>query len=277
MDDVLIAGAGPTGLAAALFLAERGVRVRIVDKATERSFRSKAFGVNARTLSLLQDTGVSDRMLAQGWKMHTANLWRHGRRLFRIDLSRAAHPFPFMLILSQARSEALLEEALAERGIRVERGTPVRNVDVRGSDATVTLKRGGGEEEMVTVSALLGADGAHSTVRQEMGIGFPGSAYDEPWRLYDIELDTPLPPDEGNAFLLEDGAMLVLNIHGDIWRVIGSVPDPLRRLPRTHRWAAWSGRRTSASVTDWQSAFGQAPSAWQATRRTSTRRSAAAG
>lgn len=92
----LIVGAGPVGLTAALLLTERGIRARIIDKLPEPSPYSKAFGVNPRTLTLLEHTGVTERMLAQGWRMSAINVWKRERRLFRLELSGVNHKYPFM-------------------------------------------------------------------------------------------------------------------------------------------------------------------------------------
>ncbi len=90
---MLIVGAGPTGLSAALFLAEHGLPVRIVEQQDGLTTHSKAFGVNPRTLALVESTGVTERLLAQGHRIVAANLWRHGRRVFQLDLTKAGHRF----------------------------------------------------------------------------------------------------------------------------------------------------------------------------------------
>ncbi len=246
MANALIAGAGPTGLAAALFLAERGIRSRVIEKKLEPSPYSKAFGVNPRTLELLESTGVTEQLLAQGWRMSALNLWQNNRRLLRLDFSRVNHRFPFMLIHSQAKSEALLAEAAAKRGVRIERGVQLEQVEVNQDRATATLHNGDGRSETATVSHLLGADGAHSTVRETLGIGFVGSAYEEAWQLFDVALDVPLPRNEAHAFLLEDGAMFMVRLEDDVWRVLGNVPDLLNRLPQD----------TRTGKIEWESDFG---------------------
>lgn len=271
--EVLIAGAGPTGLAAALFLAERGIRARVVDRTSAPAPGSRALAVNARTLRLLEGTGVTEELLARG-RVRAASLWRPGRRVARIDLSRVRDRYAFMLIHPQSGTEALLAEAVEACGVSMERGVALEAVEVLrsrpgdgvGEEATgegtgtggagVTLSRWGRasgdgdgsrvgagdgsptgrgtpgvEREEVEVDVLLGADGARSTVRREAGIGFPGSAYEEPWWLYDLALETPLPPDEVHIFLLDDGAMLVARVDGEVWRVAGTAPGRLERLP----------------------------------------------
>lgn len=246
MTNVLITGAGPTGLAAALFLAERGIHSRIIEKKLEPSPYSKAFGVNPRTLELLENTGVTEQLLAQGWRMSALNLWQNKHRLLRLDFSRVNHRFPFMLIHSQAKSEALLAEAVTKCGVRIERGVELEQVEANQGQATAILQNGDERSETFTSSYLLGADGSHSTVREKLGIGFPGSAFEEAWRLYDVALDLPLPHNEAHAFLLDGGAMFTVRLEDDVWRVLGNVPDLLNHLP--------PGTRTGK--IEWESDFG---------------------
>jgi 2-polyprenyl-6-methoxyphenol hydroxylase-like FAD-dependent oxidoreductase len=245
MSDILIAGAGPTGMAAALFLAERGVSARIIEKRAEISHLSKALAVNPRTLALLEDTGVTERLLAQGRRLTGANLYRRGRRLFRVDLTRVENRYPFMLIHAQSRSEALLADALAERGVTVEREVELVDLTLNSDGANAVLRHGDGRTETATASTVLGADGSRSAVRVKLGVGFPGSSYEEPWQLYDLALEMPLPEDEVHVFFLDEGVLFLARIEGDVWRVATNVPDPLSRLP--------PGTRTGEIV--WESSF----------------------
>lgn len=240
----LIAGAGPTGLSAALFLHARGGEPRIVDRIPAPTTRSKAFGVNPRTLTLHRGTGITERMLERGRRLTGASLWRGTRRIARIDLTRAGGEIPFMLVLPQAETEEILTTALAERGVRVERGVEVRSVVAAGPGAECELHHAGGRVEPLRPAALLGADGIGSTVRRGLGIELEGSDFPEPWRLYDVDLSVPLD-DEAHAFMLDDGALFLIRVSGDRWRVAGNVQDPLSRLP--------SGSEVGA--IDWESEF----------------------
>lgn len=242
--DTLVAGAGPTGLSAALFLHARGVTPRIVDRLPEPTTRSKAFGVNPRTLSLHRETGATERMLERGRRLSRASLWRGGRRVARIDLTRAGGEFPFMLVLPQAETEEILTAVLAERGIPVERGVEVRSVVPGGDCAECELHHPDGRVEPLRPDVLLGADGVGSTVRGGLGIEMEGSDYPEPWCLYDVDLSMPLE-DEAHAFMLDDGALFVIRMSGDRWRVAGNVTDPLSRLPEG----------TEVGRVDWESEF----------------------
>jgi 2-polyprenyl-6-methoxyphenol hydroxylase-like FAD-dependent oxidoreductase len=243
--DILIIGAGPTGLAAALFLSERGYRPRIIEKTLERSPYSKAFGVNARTLDLLSDSGVTERFLTHGRPLQRLTLRRAGQPLTTLRLDHVQHRYPFMLVQSQADSERLLEDALRERGVRVERGLEVVGLRRASGHAVVDIAAGN-ERDTITAKCVLAADGPGSTVRKSLGISFDGEVYDEPWTVYDVELELPLPPDEASILLLDDGGIFVVRLKGNVWRVLGNVEQLLDRLPTG----------TNVGKIHWESAFG---------------------
>lgn len=230
VNDVVIAGAGPTGLATALFLAERGHRVRILEKKTTPSPFSKAFGVNARTLDLLAPSGVTEAFLRNGRRLERLNVHRRGRVLSTLHLTEVDHPYPFMCVQSQMDSERLLTEAALAREVVIERGVEVTGLRQTSAFVEVDTTYSGGSRSLCT-KVFFGADGASSTVRRLLGVDFEGISYPEPWKLYDIELETSLDPEEGHIFLLDRGGMFVVRHTGNIWRVLGSGPDLLGALP----------------------------------------------
>lgn len=238
---VLIVGAGPAGLAAALFLSRRGVPVRIIDAAAEPIRTSKALGVNPRTLSLLEDTGVSARILAEAQEMRTLFLHHNGKPLTTLKPDwkalGATHP---MVILPQARTEALLTEALAPLGVAPERGKALATVSQTADAVAATLADG----ETIATPLLLAADGAHSTVRKALGLDFPGDGWDEPWQLMDVDIDG-LQPDQGWIDLHDEGALIALPFSGKTFRLIGFGRPLMDSLP-----ADWT-----IGTVHWQSDF----------------------
>jgi 3-(3-hydroxy-phenyl)propionate hydroxylase len=228
--DILIIGAGPTGLATALFLAQKGYKARIIDRNDSPSPYSKAFGVNARSLDLLEATGVTKKFLAHGRRMTMLNLHRGDKILAKLRLGDVEHRFPFMCVQSQEASERILRETLAEAGIDVEWGTAVTQIHQEGGPTVVDLRTAAGGTR-VSSNIVLAADGASSTVRKALGISFDGLTYEEPWKLYDLELKGPLSGEDGHIFLLDDGGMFVVRHENAVWRVLGNVPDMLSRLP----------------------------------------------
>lgn len=224
---VLIVGAGPAGLAGALFLSRRGVPVRIIDAGAEPTRTSKALGVNPRTLSLLEDTGVTARILAEAQEMRSLFLHHNGKPLttFKPDWKAlgASHP---MVILPQARTEALLTEALAPFGVVPERGRALAGVSQSAEAVTATLADG----ETIRTPLLFAADGAHSTVRKALDLDFPGDGWDEPWQLADVAIDGPRP-DQGWIDLHDEGVLIVLPFSGQTFRLIGFGRPLLEGLP----------------------------------------------
>lgn len=228
---VMIAGAGPTGLAAALLLARRGVPVRIVDKATAPTHNSKALAVNPRTQELLEDTGVTARMLAEGWTVQGLALHGPGHDELALPLSPLLDTDRSLLSLPQARTEALLTDALRAQGVTVERGVKLDALVQSEASVAIQLVHGDGSIEHVQAPLLYGADGAHSTVRQALGLAFPGDELPEPWQLWDLHLATPLDPMRVHLMLLPDGFLFALRLRDDLWRLIGNSAEPLDALP----------------------------------------------
>ncbi|MCO6048125.1 FAD-dependent monooxygenase [Aeoliella sp. ICT_H6.2] len=243
---VLIVGAGPTGLSAALFLADLDIPVRIVEQHSGLSEHSKAFGVNPRTLSLLESTGVTERLLRQGHKMRGMNLWRHGRVIFAGDLTKVDHKYPFMLVHSQADSERALADAVIERGIPVEFNTHFESLKIEGDGSiTCSLTLPNGESESYQANALLGADGPRSTVREQLGFEYLGDHFAEPWMVIDLELETDLATDHAHLEWHDEGAVFMLCMADNLWRVAGNVLPVTDYLP---------GNTTPGTIR-WQSEF----------------------
>jgi 2-polyprenyl-6-methoxyphenol hydroxylase-like FAD-dependent oxidoreductase len=249
----LIIGAGAVGLAAALFLARRDIKPRIIDAALEPATTSRALGVNPRTLAILQPSGVTAKILAEATPMTKLVVQQQGKRLGDIVLDTPAigGKFP-MVILPQARTEALLRERLSEYGVEVERGLKLTGLVQDGRGVTATIEDQAGASQTIQAPILLGADGAHSTVRHLLDIGFSGSALPEDWELLDVELTGP-PVGVGWAEFGPDGPLVALPFKDNRWRLLGFGPPLLERLPKG--WVAgevyWrSGFKVSHRVAD---------------------------
>ena len=224
---VVIVGAGPTGLALAAQLASFGVPVRLVDRSLDRVHESRALGVQARTLELLQPYDLADALVARGnstamLRMHFENGDSAGFRLS--DFGAEDTRFPFILFVSQAETEALLGEHLVARGVAIERGVELVRYDADEGGIDVMLRHGDGAEERVRTQYLIGCDGAHSTVRKLAAIPFEGDAYEQRFMLGDVEADAQgdlLPRDTLNAFPGRFGVALFFPLGKPAtWRVI---------------------------------------------------------
>ncbi|WPZ34583.1 FAD-dependent monooxygenase [Thalassobaculum sp. OXR-137] len=228
---VLIVGAGPVGLAAADRLLRNGAEVRIVDRNGARTILSKALAINVRTLEHLEASGLSDRLIEAGQRIHRMRFFGDGIPLATIDLSRLPHRYNYLVCLPQSETERILEEDLNALGGRVERETELTGFQQEGERVAATLSGPGGWEETATVDYLVGADGAHSVVRKGLGVGFPGSRHDLTWNLADVELDGPYGDDEATMHLQPEHAMLILPLGRRRFRIVTTVPDALNRLP----------------------------------------------
>jgi len=190
--NVLIVGAGPTGLALAALLRSFGIRARIIDRALDRAHESRALGVQARTLELLQTIGLGDALVARG--NPSARLMVHvgGRVVGETELGSfggSDTKYPFVLFVSQAETERLLGDHLATEGVAIERGVELVSFAPNVDGVECVLRHGDGRTEALRARYLVGCDGAHSTVRKGAGIAFEGDAYLQDFLLGDVEAD----------------------------------------------------------------------------------------
>ena len=223
---VLITGAGPVGLTMAIELARYGVPLRIVDKAVQRTDKSKALVLWSRSLELLERAGCSAALVSAGHKVLAANIVAGDQRVGRIDITRVDSPYPYALMLPQSDTERLLEAHLNRLGVVVERQAELIGFTDRGADVTATLRHGDGREEHLTTGWLIGCDGAHSAVRHGLGLPFVGDTLKSDWVLADVHiagLDTP--DSELAIYWHEEGVLALFPIAPGRYRVIANVGD----------------------------------------------------
>ena len=230
--DVLIIGAGPTGLMLANQLARQGVRARIVDRHAGPSLQTRALGVQARTLEIYSHLGIVQRALELGKRAVGANMWANGRRAARIplgDIGRDLSPYPFLLILGQDDNERLLGEALQNRGVAIEWNTELVGLAQEADRVIAQLKLPDGSTRKVTAAWVAGCDGARSAVRELNGIAFQGAPYEDVFFVADTRMTGPMVAGELNIYLWRQGFHLFFPMRGtDHWRVVGIVPSGLR-------------------------------------------------
>lgn len=219
--DVLVVGAGPTGLTAAAALATRDVRVVVVDTLSKGQNTSRAAVVNARTLEVLEDLDVSRRMVKVGLIAPRFSMREGARVLISVDFSTLPTEYPYSLMISQADTELLLEERLNELGTEVIRPKSVTRVDQDQDGVTATFDDG----ETLRAHYVVGADGIHSTIREHAGIGFSGGEYAESFLLADVRLSGEAPDDEVILFYAKDGLNVLAPLPGGIWRIVAPMPD----------------------------------------------------
>ncbi|MEE8601953.1 FAD-dependent monooxygenase [Euzebya tangerina] len=224
--DVLIVGAGPTGLALAATLAQYDVDFLLVDRHGAPQQLSKAAALHARTLEVLDRLGVTAQIMAEGEKVDIINLRTDHTDRMHVDFRKLRDTrFNHMVDIPQHRTEQLLIDVLEARGdatrAKILRGTDVADITIDGAGVRATLRPQGqpgpDDQPVQTVTAdwIVGCDGHRSTVREVLDIDFLGEEYDDPWVLTDAVVDWPLPRNEMSFSSSPEGILGVFPLPGD--------------------------------------------------------------
>jgi 2-polyprenyl-6-methoxyphenol hydroxylase-like FAD-dependent oxidoreductase len=252
--DVLIVGAGPTGLVLALWLARVGVRVRIIDKTAEPGTTSRALAVQARTLEFYQQLGIADAVVAAGRKMLAANVWVKGKKVAHAvfgDMGVGISPFPYALIYPQDEHERLLIERLRASGVEVERQTELLRFEETADGVVGDLRRADGTEESCTAAYIAGCDGARSTMREALGIGFPGGTYEHMFYVADVQAGGEAMNGELHVSLDRTDFLVVFPLKGDgRARLIGTIRQELEAQAEKLTWEDVNNRVIDAMRID---------------------------
>ncbi len=238
--DVLIIGAGPTGLVLALWLKRLGVNVRIIDKTAEAGTTSRALAVHARTLEFYRQMGMADEVVERGLKFAAINLWARGVHRARVsfgDIGKGLSPFPFALIFPQDEHEQLLIEHLRRAGIEVERHTELLGFREVRDGVVAQLELENGEKVETEAAYIAGCDGARSKVREVLGVGFPGGTYDHVFYVADVALHGPMANGELNVALDAADILAVFPRKGEnVARLIGTVTRSAEQADQPLAW-----------------------------------------
>jgi len=262
--EVLIAGAGPTGLVLALWLTRQGVGVRIIDRTAAPGTTSRALAVQARTLELYRQLDLTQEVLERGNKVPAVNLWARGERAARVafgNIGADLTPYPFLHIYPQDEHERLLIARLEQLGVPVERRTELTAFTDTGDHVRAQLRTADGKEQTGEFRYLAGCDGARSMVREALGTGFPGGTYRHVFYVADI-VGTGAPIDgELHVDLDEADFLAIFPLAGaGRARLVGTVQDERATHAETLRFEDVSQRaiqnlRLAVSKVNWFSTY----------------------
>ena len=262
--DVLIVGAGPTGLVLALWLTRLRIRVRVIDKTAESETTSRAVVVQARILEQYDQLGLAGAVVADGLPMTAVNLWVAGRKAARApfgDLGEGLSPFSYALIYPQDEHERFLIAHLHAAGVEVERRTELVGFDDSGSGVRATMRGPDGSEQTCEAAYIAGCDGAHSRVREVLDAGFPGGTYAHVFYVADVEATGPVMNRELNVALDAADFLAIFPLREPRRaRLIGTVRPGAADLHREFAWEDVSKSivermRISVSHVNWFSTY----------------------
>ena len=219
--DVLVVGAGPSGLTLATSLVSRGVATTVVDRQAAGANTSRAAVVNARSLEVLEGLDVARRLVKEGIEAPRFSIRDGARTLIPIDFGSLPTEYPYSLMVPQSTTERVLLDRLVELGGSVVRPKVLTTIDQDAEGVTATFDDGG----VIRARYVVGADGLHSTVREQAGIGFEGGAYEESFILADVRLSGDVPADEVILYWATAGLTVVAPLPGDIYRIVAPVAD----------------------------------------------------
>jgi 2-polyprenyl-6-methoxyphenol hydroxylase-like FAD-dependent oxidoreductase len=258
--EIVVVGAGPTGLALACGLRAAGIAVRVFDKATGPAVTSRALGLQPRGVEVLDRLGALGDLPDRGLAIHSVVITVNGRELARLRVGQSMQRLggQTALLMSQADIEAALRDRLATLGGSVEWDRGVADV-IAGPDG-VQLRLGNGDE--VRAGWVIGADGAHSAVRKAMGVDFPGVPLIEHFLLADVHADIDRPRDNTYGWLRGTQMFVAFPLPGvDLWRLMTAAPPGCPVDPSQDEVIAYLGERLAAEIggsinsIEWTSSF----------------------
>jgi 2-polyprenyl-6-methoxyphenol hydroxylase-like FAD-dependent oxidoreductase len=220
--DVLIVGAGPTGLALAVALQQAGVDHLVIDKLAQGHNTSRAAVVHAQTLEMLDRLGVAAPLGGKGIALGNFTVRDRDRALLQVEFDQLPSAFRHILMVPQNVTEAVLHDRLVALGGCVHTGTTALRAEAHGEGALVTIADESGEHN-IRARYVVGADGMNSVVRHAAGIGFQGEAYGDSFLLADVEMDWPLRASEVSLYFSPAGLVVVAPLPGGTFRIVATV------------------------------------------------------
>ncbi|MET9210462.1 MULTISPECIES: FAD-dependent oxidoreductase [unclassified Nocardia] len=225
---VVIVGAGPAGLTAAIVLAEAGVDHVLLDRLSEGANTSRAAVVHARTLEVLDELGIAKELLARGIQVPTFKVHDGPKTLATIEFGDLPTAYPYTLMIPQDVTEQVLLDRLHALGGTVHRPVTVARVADENGHVTVEYSTADDTTGTITADYVIGADGMHSAVRDQAGIGFTGDTYPASFVLADVRMSWPTPRSEVSLHLSPEGVTVVAPLPDpaeERYRVVATVDE----------------------------------------------------
>ena len=227
--DVIIVGAGPTGLSLACQLTRHGIDFVVVEKNEDVTPYSKALGVHARTLEIYEQLGLAQKAIEQGSIAGKVRLLEKGEIVGEVDLSNIGEglsPYPFMLVLEQSENERLLYEYLQSHGRDVFWQTELDSFSQSESGVIANVR--GGAPQTIEGKYLVGCDGPKSPVRRALGLSFEGSTFERIFYVADVQIDWKFSHDALHGCLTRNAVVAFFPMRGEKhWRIVGAFPEGL--------------------------------------------------
>ena len=233
-------------------LAAQGLRFRIIDMAAARANESRAIGIQARTLEVLEMSGTVDEFLAVGHQLAGVTIYGEtGTKIGHLTFERILSPYQFILTLAQSETERILGDYLRKRNVEIERETELVSFEQSDTGVSAQILAPNGEQEEISTDWLLGCDGVRSRVREVLNLGFSGKSYDLHFLLGDAHAESSLSDDEAHIFGRAEGLLAFFPLGKGLHRLIADIILPngfVRRSSRRCR----NGRRSSTNVRRFQ-------------------------
>ena len=227
--DVVIVGAGPTGLSLACQLIRYGIDFVILDKKETTTPHSKAIGVQARTLEIYEQIGLAEDLIAKGAIAEKARMVVGGEVRGEVEfdeIGKGLSPYPFVLLVEQGKHEKILYDFSKAHGKEVLWSAELESFTQDASGVKANIKNATGETETIEAKFLVGCDGAKSPVRHALGLKFAGSTFERMFYVADVEIDWDFSHDALMVFLMKNNLLAFFPMIGENrWRIVGTFPE----------------------------------------------------